>query len=112
MTVNKTVLRRGDIILAPLGPAVGSEVDKTRPCLIVSPEEMNRHAPTVVIAPLTTKFKPYPWRVDCTIDGEDGQIMLDQIRTISKQRIVKWLGIMPEETSLRALDRLSEIFAP
>jgi mRNA interferase MazF len=105
-------LRRGDIVLIPLDPVVGSEVGKTRPCLVISPAEMNRHATSIIIAPLTTKFRPYPWRVDCEQDGEPGQVMLDQIRTVSKTRIVKWLEAAPTELTNRVHDRLSEMFAP
>jgi mRNA interferase MazF len=105
-------IRRGDIVLVSLDPTMGSEIAKTRPCIVVSPQEMNRHAPTVIIAPLTTKRKSYPWRINCEVGDSPGQIMLDQIRAISKDRIIKWLDIMPPTTERTTLDRLAEMFAP
>jgi mRNA interferase MazF len=81
-----------EIILVNLDPTVGSEIKKTRPCVIVSPDEMNKHLRTVVIAPMTTSSKNYPTRVKIKHDNKIGWIVLDQVRTIDKQRIIKPLG--------------------
>ncbi len=105
------VIRRGDVVLAPLEPVVGSEIGKTRPCLVISPDEMNRHAPTIIVAPLTTKPKPYPWRVGCDLDGIEGQVMLDQIRTISKDRVLKQLSATEPGLTREVLDGLARLFA-
>ena len=85
-------LKRFDVYLVNLDPTVGSEIQKTRPCLVVSPDEMNRHIATVMIAPMTTKGRPYPTRVACRFQGKEGQIVLDQLRTVDKVRLVKRLG--------------------
>jgi len=78
------VTSRFDVILISLDPTRGSEIRKTRPCLVISPDEMNDHIRTVIVAPMTTKGKPYPTRVPCTFQGKRGQIVLDQIRTVDK----------------------------
>ncbi len=105
------VVNRFDVFLVNLDPTVGSEIQKTRPCLIISPDEMNRYIATVIIAPMTTKGKVYPTRIACQFQGKDGKIVLDQIRTIDKTRLVKKLGqISPDEQS-RVLDTLAEMFA-
>jgi mRNA interferase MazF len=83
------VVKRFDVFLVNLDPTIGSEIKKTRPCVVVSPDEMNRHIATVIIAPMTTKGKAYPTRVVCQFQGKDGQIILDQIRTIDKTRLVE-----------------------
>lgn len=85
-------LNQYEIVLVNLDPTIGSEIKKTRPCTIISPNEMNKYLRTVVVAPLTTKSKNYPTRVEIKHDGKIGWIVLDQIRTIDKQRIVKKLG--------------------
>ncbi|MBW2358965.1 MAG: type II toxin-antitoxin system PemK/MazF family toxin [Deltaproteobacteria bacterium] len=82
------VVKRFDVYLVNLDPTMGSEIQKTRPCLIISPDEMNRHIRTVIIAPMTTAGKDYPTRVSCRFKGKKGQIVLDQIRTIDKSRLV------------------------
>lgn len=105
------VVKRFDVFLVNLDPTVGSEIQKTRPCVIISPDEMNRYIATVIVAPMTTKGKAYPTRVLCQFQGKDGQIVLDQIRTIDKSRLVKKLGqISPEEQRV-VLDTLAEMFA-
>ena len=87
-------LRQYDIVLVNLNPTVGSEIQKTRPCIIISPNEMNKYLRTIVIAPMTTSSKSYPTRIEIKHNGKIGQIALDQIRTIDKQRIIKSLGRM------------------
>jgi mRNA interferase MazF len=105
------VVRRFDVFLVNLGPTVGSEIQKTRPCVVVSPDEMNRHIATVIIAPMTTKGKAYPTRIICQFQGKDGQIVLDQIRTIDKTRLVKKLGQISQDEQKTVLDTLAEMFA-
>jgi mRNA interferase MazF len=105
------VVRRFDVFLINLDPTVGSEIQKTRPCVVVSPDEMNRYIATVIIAPMTTKGKAYPTRVVCQFQGKDGQIVLDQIRTIDKTRLIKKLGQISQDEQRVVLDTLTEIFA-
>ena len=93
-----------------LNPTVGSEIQKTRPCLIISPDEMNRHIKTVIIAPMTTKGRAYPSRVSCLFQGKEGQVVLDQIRTVDKVRLVRKLGRLNSETSRDVIDVLAELF--
>jgi mRNA interferase MazF len=105
-------VNRFDVYLVTLDPTVGSEIQKTRPCLIVSPDEMNHHVATVIVAPMTTKGRPYPTRVVCVFDGKEGQIVLDQLRTVDKTRLVRRLGGIGEETQEAVLGVLGEMFAP
>lgn len=105
------VAMRFDVFLVNLDPTVGSEIRKRRPCVVVSPNEMNRHITTVIIAPMTTKGKAYPTRVACQFQGKDGQIVLDQMRTIDKARLVKKLGQINQEEQREVLDTLAEMFA-
>lgn len=105
------VVNRFDVFLVNLDPSIGSEIQKTRPCLIISPNEINHHIATVIIAPMTTKGQPYPTRVTCQFQGQDGQIVLDQIRTVDKTRLVKFLGQINEEEQKAVLDILAEMFA-
>ena len=86
------VARRFEVYLVNLDPVIGSEIRKTHPCLIISPDEMNQHIATVIVAPMTTRGRPYPSRVSCRFEGRDGQIVLDQIRMVDKKRLVKKLG--------------------
>jgi len=97
--------------LTNLDPAVGSEIQKTRPCLIISPNEMNKHIRTVIVAPMTTAGKEYPTRVSCTFKKKKGQIVLDQIRTIDKKRLVKKLGTIDPETQLKVITILQRLFS-
>jgi mRNA interferase MazF len=105
------VVKRFDVFLVNLDPTIGSEIQKTRPCVVVSPDEMNRYIATIIIAPMTTKGKRYPTRVVCQFQGKDGQIVLDQIRTIDKARLVKKLGQISQDEQRAVLDILSELFA-
>ncbi|HRF51041.1 MAG TPA: type II toxin-antitoxin system PemK/MazF family toxin [Anaerolineales bacterium] len=104
------VVKRFDVYLVNLDPTVGSEIKKTRPCLVVSPDEMNRHINTVIVAPMTTKGRPYPTRVACRFEGKDGQIVLDQIRTVDKVRLVKRLGNISASAQDQVLQVLAELF--
>ena len=104
-------MNRFDVFLVNLDPTIGHEIKKTRPCLIISPNEMNRFIATVIIAPMTSKGRDYPSRVDCTFQGIQGQIVLDQVRTVDKSRLVKRLGVIAESTQQKVLQVLNEIFA-
>lgn len=105
------VVERFDVFLVNLDPTLGSEIQKTRPCLIISPDEMNRHLATVIIAPMTTKGRNYPSRITCEFQGKAGQVVLDQIRTVDKVRLVKKLGQVDENTQTEVLDVLGKLFA-
>ncbi|WP_017298231.1 type II toxin-antitoxin system PemK/MazF family toxin [Nodosilinea nodulosa] len=105
------VAERFDVFLVNLDPTVGSEIKKSRPCVIISPDEMNRYIATVIVAPMTTRGKPYPTRVACQFEGKRGQIVLDQIRTVDKARLVKHLGQIASEEQRLLLAILAEMFA-
>ena len=103
---------RFDVYLINLDPTVGSELKKTRPCVVVSPNELNHNIRTVIIAPLTTKGQDYPTRVSCRFKGKDGQVVLDQIRTVDRIRLVRRLGRIDAKTATIILDVLQEMFEP
>src|SRR5215212_1019561 len=90
-------LRQYQIVLVNLDPTIGSEMKKTRPCIIISPDEMNKYLQTIVIAPMTSSSKPYPTRIEVKHKNLKGWIVLDQIRTIDRQRIVKILDQLLEK---------------
>jgi mRNA interferase MazF len=106
------VVKRFDVYLINLDPTVGSEIKKTRPCLVISPDEMNRFIKTVIVAPMTTKGTSYPTRVQCTFQKKQGQIVLDQVRTVDKARLVRRLGKVDKQTQAEVLSILAEMFAP
>ena len=110
--VERRAFSQFDIYLVPLDPTVGSEIQKTRPCVIVSPNEMNFGIATVIIAPLTSAQRPYATRVPCQFQGKNGQVALDQLRTVDKTRLVKRLGKLERETSRQVLRTLLEMFTP
>ena len=105
------VARRFEVYVVNLDPTVGHEIRKLRPCVVVSPDEMNRHVQTVIVAPVTTKGQPYPTRVACTFQGKRGQIVLDQIRAIDRIRLVKRLGKLNSGQSADVLAVLGAMFA-
>ena len=105
------VVKRFDVYLVNLDPTIGSEIKKTRPCLVISPEEMNRWIRTVIIAPMTTKGQLYPTRVPCEFQGKEGQVVLDQIRTVDKSRLVQKLGRIDKVTQREVLVTMAEMFA-
>jgi mRNA interferase MazF len=105
------VIQRFEVYVVNLDPTVGSEIRKARPCLVVSPDEMNRAVRTVVIAPMTTKGQPYPTRVTCRFKGRAGQIVLDQIRTVDRVRLAKKLGRIDARMGAAVLAVLREMFA-
>jgi len=106
------VVSRFEVYLVRLDPTEGHEIRKTRPCLVISPNEMNRHIGTVIVAPMTTKGRPYPSRVPVRFQRKTGQIVLDQIRTVDKTRLVQRLGKIDEATAQQVLALLGEMFAP
>ena len=105
-------INRFEVYLVRLDPTVGSEIKKTRPCLVVSPNEMNHRIRTVIVAPMTTKGQAYPSRVPCRFQGKSGLVVLDQIRTTDHVRLVKRLGRLDRKTSGQVLNVLQEMFAP
>ena len=105
------VISRFEVYLANLDPTLGHEIKKTRPCVVVSPDEMNRHIRTVIVAPMTTRGRPYPTRISCRFQGKSGQIVLDQLRTVDSVRLVKKLGRISRKTALEVLVVLQEMFA-
>ncbi len=106
------VVGRFDVFLVRLDPTVGREIRKTRPCLVVSPDEMNRHVGTVIVAPMTTVRRAYPTRVPVRFGGKDGEVVLDQLRTADKSRLTRRVGGLDRGASSRVLEVLREMFAP
>ena len=106
------VIERFNVFLVRLDPATGAETAKTRPCVVVSPDELNRAVATVIIAPMTTVCRGWPTRIKVTFQGKTGEIALDQIRAVDKSRLVKRLGRLNSETSNSVVDTLGEMFAP
>lgn len=105
------MVKRGEIWLAALDPTVGSEIQKTRPCVIVSPAEMHDHLRTVIVAPMTTGSKPAPFRIPITFRKKSGLILLDQIRTLDKVRLVKKVGATTDKSLTDTLRTLQEVFS-
>lgn len=105
------VVKRFDVFLVNLDPTIGTEIKKTRPCVVISPDEMNRHIATVIVAPMTTKGQAYPTRVACRFQDKDGQIVLDQICTVDKTRLINRLGTISFDEQRAVLDILAEMFA-
>ena len=111
MAVIPVPLLRGDVCLIQLDPTRGSEMRKTRPCLVVSPDELNRHLRTLVVAPMTTGGHEYPWRVACRFQSRSGFVAVDQIRTVDAERIAKRLGRIHANTMQLVLRVLQEMFS-
>src|SRR4051794_10855616 len=105
------VVKRFDVYLVNLDPTIGVEIQKTRPCLVISPDEMNIYIQTLIVAPMTTKARNYPTRVSCRFEGKDAHIVLDQIRTVDKPRLFKRLGRIATTTQKDVLAVLAELFA-
>jgi mRNA interferase MazF len=105
-------VERGDVFLVSLDPAKGREIHKTRPCVIVSPDELNAYLRTFIVAPLTTGGHPYPFRVPCRFEGRSGYVVIDQIRTVDRERLVRRLGKLSPSTLGRVLAILLEMFTP
>jgi mRNA interferase MazF len=104
-------VERSDVYLVNLDPTVGSEIKKTRPCVVISPDEMNRHLRTVIVAPLTSRGRLYPTRVRCLFDGQEGLVVLDQIRTVDVARLVRKVGRIEPPAMTAVLTALGRIFA-
>jgi mRNA interferase MazF len=109
--VGVTAPQRGDVYLVSLDPTQGREIRKTRPCVIVSPNELNEHLSTFMVAPMTTGGHPYPFRIACRFQKKDGYIVLDQLRTVDRERLVRRLGQVTSPTLSKALGVLKEMFA-
>ncbi len=108
--VTEARVRRGDVFLIDLNPTRGGEIQKARPCVVVSPNELNKHLRTFIIAPLTTGSHSYPFRVACRFGGKAGHVVLDQIRTVDRHRLVRRLGKLSPSTDGRMLAILHEMF--
>lgn len=104
-------VNRFDVFLIVLDPTEGAEINKTRPCLIISPNDMNDYIRTVIVAPMTTKIKLYPTRIPINFENKNGQVALDQIRTVDKTRLIKKLGTINLEESIQVINVLQEMFA-
>lgn len=111
MVAPTTTPQRGDVYLIALDPTLGREIKKTRPCVVVSPDELNDHLSTFIVAPLTTGGFEYPFRIQCRFQKKDGHIVLDQIRTVDRRRLVKRLGRITAPTLERTMTTLREMFA-
>lgn len=104
-------MKRFDVYLINLDPTLGKEIKKTRPCLVISPDEMNDHISTVIIAPMTSRIRKYPSRVTCIFQGKEGQIVLDQIRTVDKIRLIKKIGVIDDQSQYEVIQILQEMFS-
>jgi mRNA interferase MazF len=111
MAIARSLFARGAVHLVALDPTKGSEIRKTRPCLIVSPNELNQNLRTIVVAPMTTGGQTYPWRVPCRFQRRSGHVAVDQLRTVDTERLVKRLGTLDSETLSEVLRVLQELFA-
>ncbi len=111
MAIEATV-SRGEVYLVRLNPTRGSEIRKTRPCLVVSPDELNQHLRTVIVAPMTTRGHAYPWRVRCRFQGRAGFVAVDQLRTVDVERLARRLGQLAPGIFASVLAVLQEMFAP
>ena len=110
MAVSQPV-RRGDVCLIQLDPTRGREIRKTRPCLVISPDELNQHLRTLIVAPMTTGGHAYPWRIVCRFQNRSGFVAVDQLRTVDTERIAKRLGRISSNTLLSVLNVLQEMFS-
>ena len=109
--VTQDEVRRGEVFLVDLNPTRGSEIRKARPCAVVSPDDLNQHLRTFIVAPLTSGGHSYPFRVPCQFEGKPGHVVLDQIRTVDRERVIRRLGRLTPATLQRVLSTLQEIFA-
>lgn len=109
--VTRALVTRGDVHLVRLDPVLGSEIRKARPCVVISPDELNRHLRTVIVAPMTTGGHAYPWRIACRFQNRSGYVALDQLRTVDGERLVKRLGRLSGGTTAAVLETLREVFA-
>lgn len=105
------MVTRFDVFLVNLDPTIGYEIRKIRPCVVISPDEINRYLQTVIVAPLTKVGRSYPTRVDCVFQGKKGQVILDQVRTVDRVRLAKRLGKLSPASASAVLAVLAEMFA-
>jgi mRNA interferase MazF len=112
VALDRAAPSRGEVYLVQLDPTRGSEIRKTRPCLVISPDELNHHLRTVLVAPMTTGGQAYPWRVQCRFQGRSGLIVIDQLRTVDTGRLVRRLGRLAPNPLAAVLAVLQEMFAP
>jgi mRNA interferase MazF len=112
VAVKPNPVERGQVYLVRLDPTLGSEIKKTRPCVIVSPDELNQHLRTAIVAPMTTGGRAYPWRPRCRFQGRGGVVALDQLRTVDVERLLTSLGELDSQTVLAVLRTLQEMFVP
>src|SRR5947207_9175966 len=111
VAVTRASRARGEVHLVRLDPTLGSEIQKTRPCLVVSPDELNQHLRTVIVAPMTTGGRAYPWRVPCRFQQRAGFVALDQVRTVDAERLLRPLGRLSPQAIATVHRRLLEMFA-
>jgi mRNA interferase MazF len=111
VVVTDEAVSRGDIYLVSLNPTRGSEIRKTRPCVVVSPDELNAHLRTFIVAPLTTGGHRYPFRVRCHFEDKDGHVVIDQLRAVDRDRLIKRLGVLADDTLVEVLSVLQAMFA-
>ena len=111
MVATAPAIRRGDVFVVALDPTVGREIKKTRPCVVLSPDELNRHLETVVVAPMTTAGHPYPYRIACRFQKRDGYVVLDQLRAVDTHRLVRKLGRLSSQAMASSLGVLQEMFS-
>lgn len=109
--VARAMASRGDVHLVRLDPTLGSEIRKTRPCVVVSPDELNQHLRTAIVAPMTTSGQAYPWRIPCRFQEQSGFVALDQLRTVDTERLVKRLGRLAPDTVRDVMHGVQEMFA-
>jgi mRNA interferase MazF len=105
------VVKRGEVWLAAIDPTIGSEIQKTRPCLVISPDELNDHLRTVVVAPMTTGSRPAPWRIPAKFQNKNRFLLLDEISTLDRERLIRALGTISANTLNQTLAVLRELFA-
>ena len=110
MVANQAAVRRGDVFLIGLDPTIGREIKKTRPCVVLSPDELNQHLRTVIVAPMTTGGHPYPFRIACRFQKRDGFVVLDQLRAVDVHRLVRKLGRLSPQATANSLSVLQEMF--
>lgn len=110
--VTQDAVRRGEVFLIGLDPSRGAEIRKVRPCVVVSPDDLNAHLRTFIVAPMTTGGHQYPFRVACRFGGKLGHVVLDQIRTVDRERLIRRLGRLPSLSLNQVLAVLQEMFAP
>ena len=111
MVATQAAIRRGDVFLVALDPTTGREIKKTRPCVVLSPDELNRHLETVLVAPMTTGGHAYPYRIACRFQKREGYVVLDQLRAVDTHRLVRKLGRLSPQATASSLSVLQEMFA-